>query len=327
MSTATSITPNATAANANLRRTPTLPSPQQVEKWLQERMPGLRLYNPSDRWIQLEVHGRTDLWAPPDLGGAGEEHPALVERDAAGEIIGPLVVSCTGELEVRGRNLSQKDSSGKVISGQDAASVVKYLIGKEQYGQMGLVWLPGISAEEDEGLKQAARNAWVEYQKQEDEAIIARRAEFKTNWEKNPAHRGDPCPPPTESETAAIERQQERRHAVHFRFACDAENCPGFAVNDWERFRRHMKVAHRVDVKKEMYEGEIGAFAGKPSKTTSTPAPTTSIAQAASRQAGEELSRRRREPEITQPAGGDEDEDDDGPSPTPTPAARTRQRK
>lgn len=40
---------------------PRLPSTAEIEKAMRDRMPGLVVYNPSDRWVQLEVFGLTHL--------------------------------------------------------------------------------------------------------------------------------------------------------------------------------------------------------------------------------------------------------------------------
>jgi hypothetical protein len=237
---------------------PKLPTAAEVDRQMRERQPGLNIYNPTDLWLPLEVFGLTHMVAPPDLGGAILSHPRT-----------NMPTVCDGMLEVKGRFPDQKDSSGKVITGQDAGSMIKYLVHEGQYGQMGLVWIPGIKPEEDEKLKLAAKQQWLTYQKKADEDIVEKRRSFKANWEKNPSHRGEPVPPPTEAESAAIERLQELKSSKSFMYNCDAENCPGYASNNWEKFSRHMEVAHRIKPKREMYDGQVGAFATTPAKTAS----------------------------------------------------------
>ncbi len=231
---------------------PRLPSMAEIEKTMRERLPGLKFYNPSSEWIQLDVFGLTHLWACPDLGGAIEAHPITNQ---------PIV--CDGCTEVRGRFIDQKDSSGKKIEGQDAPAMMKFLIGPEKYGQMGCVWLPGATKEEDDKLRDLSRRVYGSYQHKRDEDIVSRRAEFKANWLKSPSHKGEPCPPPTAVETAAMDRLQTQRRAAAWKYECDVEACPGYAVNEWERFETHMRLAHSLIVKKVDYEKEIGGLSKK----------------------------------------------------------------
>ena len=233
---------------------PRIPTTAEMQVRLRDMLPGLRVYNPSDQWLQPEIHGITDRWIPPDIGGAIDAHPVT-----------GLPTVCNGIIEIKGRypmlnGKPQKDSSGKPIEGQDAASVVAFLVGQEQWGQIGIVFLPGNSPQEDEELKEIGRRVWLDYQKKADDAIVARRVEFKQNWEKNPAKKGVPCPPPTEVETSAIERQQTRTREKKFVYSCDVPDCPGFAVNEWDRFRTHMQLAHGRAVKREMFDSDISAF-------------------------------------------------------------------
>ena len=227
-------------------QTPAPPRPPSI-KQIQAMMPGLKLYNPSDEWLQLHVHGRTDLWMPPDLGGAIEPHPATGKS-----------VECDGMYEVQGRYLTQRDSSGKTIEGQDAHAVVSYVIHRDRYGEMGIVWIPGQNPEEDAGYRDYSRSKFLDYQEKKDEQVLQKRREFKANWDKNAAHQGQPCPPPTAKENAAVERNQERAHTKAYKYECDVPECPGYAQNDWTKFRRHMLAAHKVDPKRAMYEGEVG---------------------------------------------------------------------
>jgi hypothetical protein len=246
-------------------KTPRLPSEKELVAAIRAATPGLRIYSPADHWLNPEVHGRTDIWIPPDLGGAVEPHPITGE---------PVV--CDGTATIKGRYLTQKDSSGKVIEGQDAEAVVRFLISPANYGQMGVVWIPGTA--EDEGIKQEARDLYAEYQRAQDESIVARRAEFKTNWVKNPAHSGEPCPPPTDTESAASDRLQEHKRRRQYQYECDAEGCPGYAQNDWAKFARHMLVSHKVKVERESYEEVTGVVAAQapkrgPGRPRKTPVP------------------------------------------------------
>jgi len=248
---------------------PKPPSHQQFQQQLRRLMPGLTVYGPFDEWQDLRVFGLT-LFLPPDLNGAIEPHPqtgeptvcdgTLVIRDRYPTMVNPK----TGALE------AQKDSSGKAIEGQTAQAFVEYLTHREHYGQMGLVWLPGLRERDpkspdmltDDEIKRLARQAYLEFQRKQDERILEARAEFKSNWEKHPAHRGTPCPPPNDRENAAMERLQERRLKKSIKYECDVPDCPGYAVDDWEKFSKHMKAAHDKVVKRSMYEGEIGGVSG-----------------------------------------------------------------
>lgn len=215
-------------------RPTTPPRPPSMQE-IQAMMPGLKLYNPSDEWKQLNVHGRTDLWIPPDLNGQVEPHPATQEP-----------VRCDGILDVKNRFLTQKDSSGKTISGQDAFSIISYLIHKDRYGEMGMVYLPGRSVEEDEGYKAYGREQYLKFQASVDDKVISRRREFVGNWKRNAAHQGQPVPPPTERENSAIERTQEREHQAAYAYQCEVEDCLGYATQEFQKFARHMWSAHKV---------------------------------------------------------------------------------
>lgn len=252
---------------------PKPPSRAEFQQLMRRMMPGLTVYGPFNDWTQLNVHGRTDLWLPPDLNGAVEPHP---------QTGAPTV--CDGTLTIRdryptimtraGERVPQKDSSGKVIEGQTAQAIIEYLTHKDHYGQMGLVWLPGVKDADaskgeisDDDVKRLARAVYLEYQRKQDELVVGARAEFKANWEKSPAHKGRPCPPPTERENAATERLQEHKSAKAYGYECDVRDCPGYATNDWEKFRKHMQVAHDKQVKRSMYEGEVEALgASSPAK-------------------------------------------------------------
>lgn len=198
-------------------------------------MPGMKLYNPSTEWVQLSVHGRTDLWIPPDLNGQIEPHPASGEP-----------VKCDGIMEVRSRFLTQKDSSGKTIEGQDAFSIVSYLIQKNKAGEMGVVYLTGVNPEQDESYKAYARDEYLKFREKVDDKIVQRRREFKANWTRNPAHQGQACPPPTDAENAAIERTEARERKASHAFECDVTDCLGYATSDFAKFARHMWAAHKV---------------------------------------------------------------------------------
>lgn len=242
--------------------TPQPPKPPSAAEML-ARMPGLIVYNPTDEWLQPEVHGRTDLYLCPDLGGAVEPHP--IQADKHGN---PVKVVCDGHTEIKSRfpidhrtGQGQRDSSGKTIEGQDAHAVVSYLIHRERYGELGVVWFPGQDAEEDAGYKDHARQQWLAFRETRDEEILNKRREFKANWERNPIHKGEPCPPPTAVENAAMERSQEREHKKAYMYECDVPECPGYASNDWPKFARHMKIAHEITADRKRYEGEVGVTA------------------------------------------------------------------
>lgn len=257
-----------------------LPKPPSLKE-IQAMLPGLKLYNPSNEWLPLNVHGRTDLWLPPDLKGAVEPHKVTGQP-----------TKCDGVWEVKGRFLTQRDSSGKTIEGQDAHAVVSYCIKRERYGQMGVVWLPGRDAEEDRRYREAGRQIFLNYQAEKDERIIDKRREFKANWEKNPMQKGKPCPPPTPAENAAMERMQEREHRATYRYECDVPECPGYAQNDWDAFRRHMQAAHGVEPDRSRYDGEMTATGGE-----TTEVPDAEVERDAGRglsEAAAELQKRRR---------------------------------
>ena len=54
-----------------------------------------------------------------------------------------------------------------------------------------------------------------------------------------------------------MERSQEREHRKAYRFECDVAECPGYAQNDWDKFKRHMLSAHKIEPKRELYEGDV----------------------------------------------------------------------
>jgi hypothetical protein len=214
------------------------PSQAEIMQLLRARMPGLAIYNPSTDWLRMQVHG-IEHYLPPDLDGAVEPHPTNGEP-----------TQCDGTYLVRGRFLTQKDSSGKLIEGQDAQSIVAFIIHRDRYGEMGVVWLPGRSAEEDEALKAMGREQWLKFQNEADDRIIARRREFKANWERNPAKQGVPCPAPTRTENFAMERMQERETKRIYGFECNVDECPGYATDDWAKYVKHMHAAHHVTARR-----------------------------------------------------------------------------
>lgn len=304
---------------------PHVPSTAEMQRRLVEMLPGLHVYNPTNRWLQPEVHGITNRWLCPDLGGAIDAHP-----------ITGLPVVCDGITEIRGRTPvftsgphagePQTDSSGKVITGQDAASVVSFMTGSEQWGQLGIVFLPGENKEEDEELKRFARQVWVDFQRKADDDIIARRMEFKANWEKNPACRGQSCPPPTPIETDAIERQQLRVHERTFLYTCPIQDCPGFAVNDWGRFQGHMRAAHQVEAKREQFEAPSPTSTEGHFGPVVTDDPNTSdIAQEVVRRSMEKTAEKLGVT-ATPATSDDDDDDDDVPAPPPSPTASSSKR-
>lgn len=217
---------------------PKPPTQAEIMQLLRERMPGLALYNPSEIWIRAQVHG-IEHFFPPDLQGAVESHPVTGEA-----------TKCDGLYLIRGRFLTQRDSSGKVIEGQDAQSIVAYLIHRERYGSMGIVWLPGRSPEEDEALKALGRDQWLRFQEERDDQTIAKRREFKINWERNPAKAGVACPPPTRVENQAMERLQEREAKKEYGYECHVDDCPGYATDDWTKYATHMRAAHKITARR-----------------------------------------------------------------------------
>lgn len=221
-------------------RPPAPPRPPTMAE-IQSMMPGLRIYNPSDEWIQLRVHGRADLWIAPDLNGEIEPHPAT-----------GAAIKCDGMLEVKSRFLTQRDSSGKTIEGQDAFAIVSYLIHRDRYGEMGLVYLPGRDATEDEGFKAHGRELYLKYREGVDDKVIQRRHEYVANWRRNPAKQGTPVPAPTDREQDAIDRASEREHRKTYEFECHVEDCAvGYASNDFTKYARHMASAHKVQVSRD----------------------------------------------------------------------------
>lgn len=283
---------------------PRLPSLKEMEKDMRERIPGLYVYNPSREWQQLHVFGLTHLWACPDLGGAVEAHP-----------ITGAPVKCDGRSLIRGRYLDQLDSSGKNIEGQDTSSMVKFIVSPENYGQMGLVWLPGKSDEDDLKLMELSRKVYANFQRKSDEDIVAKRAEFKSNWSKGP-HKSEPCPPPTLAESAAQDRLQQRRRAAIFRYECDVEACPGYATNEWEKFASHMKLGHGQSVKRERWDGEVSPF--KDSSLSSSTSKTSSIQEVMESVPDIVAEVRESSPPFA------EEEGDDEPSPSDRPVPRKK---
>lgn len=242
-----------TAEHPAVKTLPRLPTIAEMEQWMREKMPGIKIYSPHDDFLLLEVHGRTDLYAVPDLNGEIRPHP-----------ITGIDVVCNGITEIRGRFPNQKDSSGKKIEGQDANSVVHFLMNKHPYGELGLTWVPG-DYELDDVIKEAARSVYRDYQHTKDEEVVARRAEFKSNWEKNPLNQNKPVPPPTEVELAAMDRLQERKISrKKYMFECDVDGCPGYAANDMNKYLRHMEATHGYEpdelsrLKKRLMSGETG---------------------------------------------------------------------
>jgi len=241
-------------------RVPKLPSIVEMTKQLHESLPGLVVFNPHHEWVNLEFHGRLDVWAPPDKGGAVEPHP----------VTGVPTV-CNGEVEIKGKFFTVSDSSGKVKQGFDAQAAVTYLCAPENYGQMGLVWLPKKDAATDDEYRKLGREVHAAHQRGLDESLVQKRREFKQNWEKS--HRGVPCPPPTRGENEAIDRLQDFEHAKAYLYECAEENCIGYAANDWRKFEGHMLKAHKIKPNRSDYEGGMVA----PAKATELPEDETPV--------------------------------------------------
>lgn len=247
---------------------PMLPRPDELEKRLRELHPGLVIFQPSSEWLPTEVFGLT-FFMPPHLPGQWAEHPVKVDQNGQ-----PLKVLCDGRLVLRNRYLTQKDSSGKVIDGQDAASMVKYLCHPNQYGQLGVVWLPGISRDEDQQQIDASIAAFSVFQRKQDEDIVAARAAFKAAFKNNPKHKGLLVPPPSPKENAAIERLESARFSgasvETYSYSCQHDDCPGYATNDWQKFSLHCKRAHDIEVEspalaaaKEVFDAQARATGGE----------------------------------------------------------------
>lgn len=285
---------------------PRLPSLSEIERQLREKLPGLTVYNPSTDWVQLEIFGLTNLWACPDLGGEVHPHP-----------ITETPITCDGKTMVRGKFLTQKDSSGKVIEGQDAPAMVKVIVSPEKYGQMGFVWLPGVSEKDDEDLKKTSRAVFLGFQRSVDEMIVGRRAEFKSNWSKSGLHKGEPCPPPTAAENAAMDRLQERKRATVWKYECEVVDCPGYATNEWEKFDRHMRSSHKVTMNRSNFDGEVKGMRLDDQPTPSTSAPIPSIAAAA-----EAFTRAESEVESSTPQDTPQDIDSDSEPDRPVPSKK-----
>ncbi len=285
---------------------PRLPSAAEIEKALREKMPGLKVYNPSREWVPAGVFGLT-VYLAPDLQGAIDPHPVTGRP-----------VKCDGRTEIKGRWLTQKDSSGKVIEGQDAPSMVKYLLSPENYGQMGIVWLPGESEEQDAKLIEASQAVFTHHQQSFDEQIVSRRAEFKKNWLKGP-RKSEPVPPPTPAETAAMDRLQQRKRAAAYTYECTVPDCPGYAVNEWDRFVAHMKLAHRINPDRSKYDGPAVGFQETPEKPAPETPETAEDPKSAIAEAARVLAARTAEAEAETARTADEAED--------TPVARQRKKK
>jgi len=228
-----------------------LPKPltaSQLDEILKAHAPGLRVYNPSDEWQYFEVHA-IPYWLPPDLGGEEDPHPATA-----------ALIRCTGVRTIRSRFLKQKDSSGKVIQGQTADAIVKHIVDPHNGGEMGIVFLPGVSPAEDEGLKKFARGQFLKYQETVDSKVLNARKEFVANWKRNDKKKGEAVPPPSKRETLAIDRSEEREAVKEYRFECDIESCStGYASNDFFKYARHMKKSHGITVDRSKVEGPVGA--------------------------------------------------------------------
>lgn len=136
---------------------------------------------------------------------------------------------------------------------------------------MGVMLLPGPeSSPEDpttEEVIAAAREKHRRYQESKDEDVVAKRLEFKKNWEKNPAKKGQECPPPTVKEMAALDRIQTRQSSVEtYAYNCDIEECAGYASNDWRKFFDHMSLTHGIEPDRSRYDGDVRAVNQKTSR-------------------------------------------------------------
>ena len=222
-------------------------TPDELAEDIRQHARGMPLYNPDGRWFHFEYGGR-QFWVPPDLGGKATEHP--VETDAKGR---PLVVKGDGILEVKDQYgfLFEKPGSRKVtgyglLPGMDAIAIVVYAQGN--YGNRGIVWLRGDETDEDR--KRFAKAQLVKAKRAWAEEEVQARAAFLEHWKRTPSHQGRIPPPPTVT-------QREAQEFLDSNLAADQRTgaefmCPfwDYETEDWDRYARHMRVAHGKQVTK-----------------------------------------------------------------------------
>ncbi len=222
----------------------TPPSRDSLQQRLHATLQKLTIYQPGEQWFWFQ-HAGNGYHMPPDLGGRLVTHPvtgAQVRADGRLEVaahIGPLYVK--GKVTGHG-----------VPEGETAAEIVMYAC--EEYGIRGVVLLEGD--EEDKGRIAAARKLYARFRRSSAEEAVASRRAFITNWLAQPANKGRTAaeaPPMSELQRQAqdyLDDLAEDRALANFICA----HC-GYDTNEFSRYAKHMKAAHKEVVTEEA--GEI----------------------------------------------------------------------
>lgn len=236
------------------------PETLELERELQQSVPGLVIYRDAPEGFAFEIGGR-HYWIPPDLHNdeAMVEHPFITECALCGVSSvrscsspeahepQPLMVRADGRLEVKQVYGVLRDDKGKPaglgpLKGFDPIGLVRYVV--NNYGRsQGCVWLKGDGTDRQRmkasrKLYLAGRIAWAT---QEVEA----RQEYVRRFELNPNNRGRVPPPPMPTQLRAQEILDEQDAETRAEHICLV--CYGYETDDPKAFARHMKRSHNRD--------------------------------------------------------------------------------
>lgn len=224
----------------------TPPSRESLQARLHATLPRLTIYQPGEQWFWFQ-HAGNGYHVPPDQGGRLVTHPvtgAQVKADGRLEIFAH--VGNVYDHRHRPPTVTQA-----VMPGETAAEIVMFVC--EEYGIRGVVLLEGNA--EDAGRIAAAKKLYARFRRSSAEEAVASRRAFITNWLGQPANKGrTPAEAPPMSE---LQRQaqdylddlaEDRTLAM---FIC--AHC-GYDTNEFARYSKHMKSAHKETVSEEARE-------------------------------------------------------------------------
>ena len=243
----------------------TPPSRESLQARLHAALPKLTIYQPGEQWFWFQ-HAGNGYWMPPDLSGRMTMHP-VTGMEVRGD--GRLVVGAHVGAVYDNKAHPPRVVGQAIMEGETAAEIVMYAC--DEYGLRGVVLLEGD--EEDKGHIAAARKRYARFRRSSAEEAVASRRAFITNWLAQPANKGRTAaeaPPMSELQRQAqdyLDELAEDRELANFICA----HC-GYDTNEFARYARHMKAAHKETVLEETDEArEILPIPGIPANQVDVP--------------------------------------------------------
>ncbi len=219
------------------------PTRESLQERLHATLPKLTIYQPGEQWFWFQ-HAGNGYHVPPDHGGRLVSHPVTGAQ-----------VKADGRLEVSS-HIGPLYKKGKVVGhgiaeGETAAEIVMYAC--DEYGIRGVILLEGD--EKDKERIAASRKLYARFRRASAEDAVSSRRAFIANWLAQPANKGrTAAEAPTMSE---LQRQAQdyldelAEDRVLSQFIC--AHC-GYDTNEFARYARHMKAAHKEVVAEETDE-------------------------------------------------------------------------